>query len=188
MPINTDLDVEEIGKFTSMRETSVEEILDLYLYLKEKEKLGTAGALSLLPETINTPIVVMNGDLLTKINFQQLLEYHVQQNAAATMCVREYSFQVPYGVVKMDNGKLQGIEEKPIHTFFVSAGVYVLNPEVLQFIPKNQYVDMPTLFDILVRQGWSTNVFPIREYWIDIGKRDDLEKANNEYWQVFGDD
>lgn len=155
-------------------------------YLREKKKLGTAGALSLLKKKPNKPIIVMNGDLLTKINFQQLLNYHLEHKAMATMCVRDYSFQVPYGVVRIDNGKLRGIDEKPVHNFFVNAGIYVIEPEALSLIPNDTYFDMPSLFDAIAKQGFSANVFPIREYWVDIGKRDDLERANTEYGEVFG--
>lgn len=155
-------------------------------YLRENKRLGTAGALSLLETMPNKPIIVMNGDLLTKVNFQQLLDYHVQQKAMATMCVREYSFQVPYGVVCIDNGKLTGIDEKPVQNFFVSGGIYVIEPKALELIPKDTYYDMPTLFDAIIKKGLTANVFPIREYWVDIGKRDDLERANIEYGEVFG--
>jgi dTDP-glucose pyrophosphorylase len=155
-------------------------------YLRENKKMGTAGALSLLEEIPDKPFIVMNGDLLTKINFQQLLDYHLQHKALATMCVREYSFQVPYGVVRMNDGKLCGIEEKPVQNFFVSAGIYVIEPEALELIPQDSYFDMPSLFDAIIQKGFSANVFPIREYWVDIGKRDDLDRANNEYGKVFG--
>lgn len=155
-------------------------------YLRENKRLGTAGALSLLEQMPDKPIIVMNGDLLTKVNFQQLLDYHVQQNAMATMCVREYSFQVPYGVVCIDNGKLTGIDEKPVQNFFVSAGIYVIEPKALELIPKDMYYDMPSLFDAIMQKGLLANVFPIREYWLDIGRRDDLERANGEYEGVFG--
>ena len=155
-------------------------------YLREQKKLGTAGALSLLEKKPNKPIIVMNGDLLTKINFQQLLNYHLEHKAMATMCVRDYSFQVPYGVVRIDNGKLRGIDEKPVHNFFVNAGIYVIEPEALGLIPRDTYFDMPSLFDAIAKQGFSSNVFPVREYWVDIGKRDDLERANIEYGEVFG--
>ena len=86
-------------------------------YLHENDKLGTAGALGLLPQMPTQPILVMNGDLLTKVNFQQLLEFHIQHQAQATMCVREYDFQVPYGVVKIDDYQLVSLKEKPMQRF-----------------------------------------------------------------------
>lgn len=154
-------------------------------YLRENKRLGTAGALSLLEEVPDKPIIVMNGDLLTKVNFQQLLDYHVQHNAMATMCVREYSFQVPYGVVCIENGNLIGIDEKPMHNFFVSAGIYVLNPEVLEMISPDAYYDMPELFKKMIEMGKVVSVFPIREYWLDIGHVSDYEKANGDFAEMF---
>ena len=97
-------------------------------YLQEKHRLGTAGALSLLPQNPSEPIFVMNGDLLTKVNFSQLLDFHFEQKANATMCVREYDFQVPYGVVKIDRHTITAIEEKPVQRLFVNAGIYILEP------------------------------------------------------------
>jgi dTDP-glucose pyrophosphorylase len=155
-------------------------------YLDEDQKLGTAGALSLFREKPKKPIIVMNGDILTKVNFQQLLEFHEENNSLATMCVREYHYQIPYGVVKMDGTRLSSIEEKPTESYFVNAGIYVLNPEVLNFIPNSQFFDMPALFEQLMKQNLKTSVFPIREYWLDIGKMNDFEKANIEYSGVFG--
>ncbi|SNX72886.1 CBS domain protein [Bacillus oleivorans] len=154
-------------------------------YLEENQKLGTAGALSLFQEKPTKPIIVMNGDILTKVNFQQLLEFHEETNSVATMCVREFHYQVPYGVVKMEGTTLYSIEEKPTESYFVNAGIYVLNPEALDFIPDGQYFDMPSLFEKLMKQKLITSVFPIREYWLDIGKRNDFEKANIEYSGVF---
>lgn len=157
-------------------------------YLLEKKKLGTAGAISLLHEQPTKPIIVMNGDLLTKVNYNLLLEFHKDHKAAATMCVREHSFQIPYGVIKIDDSLIKEINEKPVQRCFVNAGIYVLEPEALQFIPKNEYLDMTTLFETLIANNMETTVYPIREYWIDIGQHDALEKANNDYRVVFEDD
>ena len=154
-------------------------------YLHEKEKLGTAGALSLLPEQPALPLLVMNGDVLTKVNFQQLLDFHLEHKALATMCIREYDFQVPYGVVKIDKYRIYSIEEKPVQRFFVNAGIYVLEPETLSLISKNEYFDMPTLFEKLVANKRETAVFPIREYWLDIGRMDDFQRAEIEFGKVF---
>lgn len=154
-------------------------------YIQEEQQLGTAGALSLLPEKPIEPLLVMNGDLLTKVNFNQLLDFHSEHHAKATMCVREYDFQVPYGVVKIDDHRITGIDEKPIHRFFVNAGIYVLEPEVLDFIPKKSYFDMPTLFERLIEQGQEASAFPIREYWLDIGHLADYDRANGEVGNVF---
>lgn len=154
-------------------------------YLREDKKLGTAGALGLLEQKPSSPVLVMNGDVLTKINFVQLLDFHAEHLSAATMCVREYDFQVPYGVVKLDQHRILSIEEKPIQRFFVNAGIYVLEPEVLGMIQHDSYLDMPSLFDQLVVQRKETAVFPIREYWLDIGRIDDFERAKVDYDKVF---
>jgi NDP-sugar pyrophosphorylase family protein len=155
-------------------------------YLREKKPLGTAGALGLLPARPSLPFLVMNGDVLTKINLQHLLDFHQTYQAKATMCVREYRFQVPYGVIQTDQHRLKIIDEKPVQKFFVNAGIYVLEPLVLDFVPDNDYLDMPALFEGLITKGLETIVFPIREYWMDIGRLDDIERANGEYYEIFG--
>lgn len=155
-------------------------------YVHEDQRLGTAGALSLLAERPALPLIVMNGDLLTKVNFQHLLDFHAEHRARATMCVREYDFQVPYGVVRIDNHRVLGIDEKPVHRFFVNAGIYVLEPEVLDLIPSGTYFDMPELFTKLIDRKDETTVFPVREYWLDIGHMEDFARANGDFPEVFG--
>jgi NDP-sugar pyrophosphorylase family protein len=154
-------------------------------YIQEDNPLGTAGALSLLPERPDSPFIVMNGDLLTKINFSQLIDFHQEHRAKSTMCVRQYDMQVPYGVVDVEGHKVLELEEKPIHSFFVNAGIYVLDPEVLDYIPHDTYFDMTDLFQRLLENGEQTSAFPIREYWIDVGRMSDYERANGEFGHYF---
>jgi len=156
-------------------------------YIEEKKRMGTAGALSLLNEAQKPkePFFVMNGDLLTNINFEHILEFHTNHSAKATMCVREYDFQVPYGVVNIKDGQIISIEEKPIHRFFVSAGIYMLDSSIVDLIPKDLFYDMPTLFEKLIDLGEKTISFPLREYWLDIGRPEEYHKANSEYHKVF---
>ena len=154
-------------------------------YLEESQKLGTAGALQLLPGRPEAPFFVMNGDLLTKVNFNQLLNCHIQNKSDATMCVREYDFQVPFGVVKMDNHHIRGIDEKPVHRFYVNAGIYVLEPRVLDHVPADTPLDMPNLFENIIQKKCKAAAFPIREYWLDIGRMDDLDRANDDFARVF---
>jgi len=154
-------------------------------YIFEEKRMGTAGALSLLIENPDEPFFVMNGDLLTNVNFEHLLNFHLESNAMATMCVREYDFQVPFGVVELDVGKIKSIKEKPTHSFFVSAGIYMLSPAVLSHIPKDEFYDMPTLFEKMIELKQNLISFPIREYWLDIGRIEEFEKANSEYHEVF---
>lgn len=154
-------------------------------YLHEDERLGTAGALNLLPEKPTQSFFVMNGDLLTKVNLNQLLHFHLQNKALATMCVREYDFQVPYGVVELRKHYIRNVDEKPVHRFFVNAGIYVLEPEVLKHVKKKKRFDMPDLFERLISQGVDVTAFPIREYWLDVGRIDDLERAKGEFSKIF---
>ena len=150
-------------------------------YLEEASELGTAGALSLIDPLPSKPVVVINGDVLTRANYGSLLDFHVEQGAKATMCVREYDFQVPFGVVNLQGQRIIGIDEKPVQRFLVNAGMYVLDPEILAGIPKGQRVDMTDLFRRVIDEGHVTAVFPIREYWLDVGRLDDFERANHEF-------
>lgn len=150
-------------------------------YVEESTRLGTAGALSLLEEQPNDPFFVMNADLLTDVNFSNLLDFHCFGNANATMCVREYEYQVPYGVIEIENSSIASIVEKPIKKFFVNAGIYVLSPNIFEYIPKNEFFDMPTLFNILIGQQKKVLSFPIHEYWLDIGRISDFEQAQIEF-------
>jgi dTDP-glucose pyrophosphorylase/predicted transcriptional regulator len=155
-------------------------------YIRERMQLGTAGALSLLKQEMEEPFFVMNGDILTKINFSQLLDFHLESKAIGTMCVRPFDYQVPYGVVETDGMYLKNIIEKPSFQYFVNAGIYVLEPEVLGFIPYNTYFDMPSLFNTALEKGKSTVIFPLREYWLDIGHLPDFNRANDDYENIFG--
>jgi len=154
-------------------------------YLEEDSGMGTAGALSLIKEEQQQPMIVMNGDILTRLDFEKLLDFHRQNGAAATMCTREYGMEVPYGVVGLSKNNIISIEEKPVQQFFVNAGIYVLNPEVMEFIPENSAIDMTTVFERLVAAGKTILSFPIREYWLDIGKPDDFKKAEEEFKKHF---
>lgn len=154
-------------------------------YLQEDKRLGTAGALSLIDETLTDPLLVMNGDLLTRVNFQAMLEYHLEQSSSATMAVREYDFQIPFGVVNIDGSSITSIDEKPTHRFFVNAGIYILEPKVLENLTSGMHKDMTDLFQILIDDQKQTSVFPVREYWLDIGQHEDLDRANLEFDENF---
>lgn len=154
-------------------------------YVHEDKRMGTAGALTLLRDILTEPFFVMNGDLLTNINFEHMHNYHLMHDAVATMAVREYDFQVPYGVVNVQDGRIISIEEKPTHKFFVSAGIYMLLPQTLEHVPDDEFFDMPTLFEKLIFEKYNAVSFPIREYWLDIGRMCDYERANSEYSAIF---
>lgn len=154
-------------------------------YLHEVERLGTAGALRLLPGRPPNELLVMNGDLLTKINFSHLLDFHAAHGSSGTMCVKEYELQVPYGVVNIDNHRITGVDEKPVKRFFVNAGIYVLQPDSLDLLPASGYFDMPSLFEKMIASRRETAAFPVREYWLDIGQMADYDRANGEFLKVF---
>ena len=154
-------------------------------YIEETKRLGTAGALSLIKNKPQEPFFVMNADLLTNVNFSHLMDFHVHEKSISTMCVREYDFQVPYGVVETEGSTITSIKEKPIHTFFVNAGIYALSPQVFEYIPKNTFYDMPTLFTDMMKENLNMISFPIHEYWLDIGRISDFEQAQNEFTDVF---
>jgi len=155
-------------------------------YLHENRPLGTAGALGLLPVKPEDPLLLMNGDILTKIDFGRLLDFHHQALTDVTMCIKERFNQIPYGVVTFQKNRLTGIEEKPLQRYFVNAGLYVLNPAVLDYVPAGSRLDIPDLVKELLNQGKEIAVFPIREYWIDIGRLDDYKRASDEFAEVFG--
>jgi len=154
-------------------------------YLEEDSKLGTAGALSLIQEKHDLPLIVMNADLLTKVNFDSLLSYHAKHKAAATVCVREFSLQIPYGVIALDNNKIEKIDEKPSHNFIGSAGIYVLNPDALSSLQKNKRLDMPDFIHQIINDGGEVVGYPVHEYWIDIGKIEDFRQAATDFSSMF---
>lgn len=148
-------------------------------YVHEEKPLGTGGALGLLPEDLpeNLPLIMINGDVLTTVGFQRLLDFHVEHDADATMCVREYDYQIPYGVINGEGNKIISMVEKPIQRFFVNAGIYVVSPRVFKSVSKNQCIDMPTLLEQHMNDRQKVLMFPIHEYWLDIGRMDDFNRA-----------
>ena len=149
-------------------------------YINEKERLGTAGSLSLMKFVPQDSFLVMNADLLTKVNLQELFSFHLENNSIATMCVKDVEFVVPYGVIESENGMIKNINEKPIHRFFVNAGMYLFDPKVLSLL-SGKTLDMPGYFDKIITAKLKTAIFPILEEWIDIGGFDDYKRANRVY-------
>ena len=150
-------------------------------YLEERQPLGTAGALSLLDRTmIDAPLLMMNGDLLTRLDFGQLVDYHSEHGGLATICVREYDFQIPYGVVRGDGDQVTDITEKPVQKFFINAGIYVLEPGLLGQCRPDEAIDMPNLLRQAVHDGHRVSMFPIHEYWLDIGRMEEYQQAQIE--------
>jgi len=154
-------------------------------YIREEKKLGTGGALSLLPRNLDKPFFIMNADLLTKVNFSHILDHHLEHNKIATVCVRQYDLQVPYGVVRTDGHTLVSVDEKPVQSFYVNAGIYLADPEIIHFVPKDKKFDMTDLLNIILDKDKLISVFLIRDYWLDVGHTEDLIKANKDYKDHF---
>ena len=149
-------------------------------YLREQSPLGTAGALGLLNPRPDAPFVVTNGDVITDIRYGELLDFHIRHNAAATMAVRVHEWQHPFGVVQTEGVDIVGFEEKPVARSHINAGVYVLEPDSLSVLDADAHCDMPTLFERLQAEDKRTVAYPMHEPWLDVGRPDDLKRANAE--------
>ena len=146
-------------------------------YVEETTPLGTGGALGLIPEVGIEPVIVMNGDVLTQLDFIALMDFHLEQQAAMTICVREYEMQVPFGVVEGKDTTVRKIVEKPVYRFFVNAGIYVMSPEVVRHTHPPRCLDMPDLIEEMIGRYNRVSMFPIHEYWLDVGRPDDYANA-----------
>jgi len=146
-------------------------------YTRENRRMGTGGALSLLNERPCRPCIVMNGDILTTLDFHSLRQFHNEHKASATMSLNEFEVQIPFGVIETRGGKVKKMTEKPTHKSFVNAGIYMLSPEVFDYIREDTEFDMPTLMQDLIDQGVDVAGFPIFEHWLDIGRPTDLAVA-----------
>ena len=150
-------------------------------YLEEKFPLGTAGSLKLLPDYLDNPILVINGDVLNKTNYEDLFTYHLRNNGDITICAREHIITSPYGVIEVEGIKFKSMVEKPSFRQLVNAGIYVVNPNILDLIKDNKYLDMPDFIGYCNEHNKRLIVYPVHEYWLDIGKPESLEKAHYEW-------
>lgn len=149
-------------------------------YVHENEPLGTGGALSLLPlKEIELPFIVINGDVLTNMNFSKLIDFHNGQNAAATMCVREFQYQIPYGVVNSEQSVIKSMTEKPSYYFDINTGIYVISPSLLKKVDA-QFIGMPTILEQQIALGQKVASYPLHEYWLDIGHMEDYNRAQRD--------
>lgn len=147
-------------------------------YLRENSPLGTAGCLSILKTRPDAPFLVTNGDVLTDIHYNEIINFHDRHDAMATMAVRQHEIQNQFGVVRTKGIDIEGFDEKPIYLSHINAGIYVLNPKTLDLLEKNQHCDMPTLFERVKQNGDRTIVYPMHEPWLDVGRPADLNLAN----------
>lgn len=153
-------------------------------YTHEKERMGTAGAITLIDQgKLKDPFFVINGDVLTQIEYMDYMEGHQLSGAIASMAVKQYEEYIPYACVKFDEitEELKQIAEKPRNIHHINAGVYILNKECLPYIPTDTFFDMPSLFDKLLSDTKKVKVYKMEEHWIDIGYPDDYSRANDLY-------
>lgn len=150
-------------------------------YIEESNPTGTAGSLSLLSDLGTDPFIVINGDVLTRINFRHLLSSHTELEADATVCARRHETPVPFGILHTDGLEIVGIDEKPMLSHLVNAGIYVLQPSMIDLIPLNAYLDMTDLLKIALSTGRRIKAFPLHEYWLDIGRPENLQQAGVEW-------
>lgn len=158
-------------------------------YIIEEKPLGTAGALGLINKDhalLKRPFLLMNGDVLTEMDFSRVVHFNDNEASLATMCVREYFHEIPYGVVHLDDHKLVSLEEKPIHSFFINAGIYVLSPEILGYIDSGERCDITDVLNHALMDQKKITAYPITEYWRDVGTHDDFNQAEQDYDMVFG--
>jgi dTDP-glucose pyrophosphorylase/predicted transcriptional regulator len=151
-------------------------------YLEEEAPLGTAGALGLLPKNIRSPILVVNGDILTRVDFRKLLQFHFDNHSDATLCVREHQTLVPFGVAEIDGVNLIKIDEKPYIKTHVNAGIYIVEPALLGLVSEKSFIDMPQLLSLALADGHKVSAFPVHEYWLDIGQPETLARAQGEWF------
>lgn len=150
-------------------------------YVEERKRLGTAGALRIADIDLSLPVFVMNADVLTSLDFNQFLQFHKDGKYLATMAVRKYESQIPYGVIEIDNSKIISMQEKPVNSCFINAGIYCFNAEVFKDIPQDEYFDMNQFFTGLISSKKKVGAFPVNDYWIDIGHLEDYERANLDF-------
>lgn len=150
-------------------------------YIKEEKRLGTAGGLAFLPKTEEEPVVVTNGDVLSDLNYSEILQFHLDNNASGTMAVRQHEIAHPFGVVSLEGLKIVDIEEKPVQKNYINAGVYVISSKALNTLEEGVFINMTDFFAKLISEREDVCAFPIHESWIDVGRPDDLKNASTKF-------
>ena len=146
-------------------------------YVIEDSPLGTAGALSMIGGKVESPFIVMNGDVLNDVNLADMLNHHEERRNSATVATRTYSHQIPFGVMRVDGERINGIIEKPVMREFISAGIYVFDPHVIRKVPEGQHLDMPELLQGLIDNNEAVGTYKTDAFWLDIGRHEELDKA-----------
>ncbi len=156
-------------------------------FIQEEKPLGTAGSIAYVKNEITHPVLVCNADVLTKVPFDQVISYHQNQEADITCVVRAQKIAIPYGVIEIEDDLITGVREKPQIDYLASAGIYVLSPTICQLLSKNEYMDMPELIELALKQRRRVVPFMLHEYWLDVGVPNDYRQANEDYSKHFGE-
>lgn len=154
-------------------------------FIYEKQRMGTAGSLSLLPQKPPGAFVVINGDLLTSVSLQEMVSFHKLDDNRITVALKKEEYKVPYGVAELEGTRITGMQEKPAYSFFINTGAYILEPDVIDILTPGEPCDMTDLIDIVLGQNERVGSFPVHEYWLDIGTPAQLEKAQEDYPNIF---
>jgi NDP-sugar pyrophosphorylase family protein len=155
-------------------------------YLIENKRMGTAGCLSLVKkETIEEPFFLMNGDILTNVDFDDMLQEHIKNQNEITIATIRRENSISYGVIEHNGDRVTDILEKPTYKYIVSAGLYIINPNLIKEIPKDEYYDITSLFNKLLEENRKIGIYDIDDYWLDIGQPEDFHKAHIDYIKVF---
>lgn len=153
-------------------------------YIKETKRLGTAGGIKLAQKYVNNPFFVINGDIFTNLNVDNMMRFHMKNNYDITVGTRKHSFQIPYGVIDAENNSIQGLKEKPIIEYLINGGVYCVNPDLIDYIPDDEYFEITDLINICINNGRRVGSYEINDYWMDIGKIEDYNKVNRDIYDL----
>ncbi len=155
-------------------------------YVTENKRLGTGGAIKLAEKYLDKPFFVLNGDILTKLNFEQFMNFHSTNKNKITIGTKKYEMQIPYGVVDIKDETVLDLREKPSSSYYINGGMYCLEPETIEYIPKNEFYNITQLISKYIAENKKVGSFPITEYWMDIGQMEDYNQANIDYENLFG--
>ncbi|MBU3190621.1 nucleotidyltransferase family protein [Clostridium bowmanii] len=149
-------------------------------YVKETKRLGTGGGIRLARGYIDKPFFVINGDIFTNLNVENMMDFHINNKYDLTVGVRKHGFTIPYGIINSEKCIIKSIEEKPTKEYLINAGIYCINPDVIDYIPKDEYYEITELINKCIKQGKRVGSYEIKEYWMDIGKIEDYYKVNED--------
>ena len=150
-------------------------------YIEEQEPYGTIGGVRLKTDFEYEDLLVINGDLLTKINFEQFYDFFVEEDADLAVATIPYQIDLPYGILRIsEDHEVESIKEKPSYTYYINTGIYFLKREIISLIPANQRFDAIELIQVAMAKGLKVSSFPLLDYWMDIGQMEDYKKAKKD--------